>query len=162
MTHISFSMFLLCSNAELQYESNLQDPEYFHLTKCDPKGRFAILLHGWRESCETQWMKQLIESMSIIISEQVSLKKKNIFYRNWPTSRRLYHMHGLRPIRFRKLCTISSNIWTNCANSDTEAASFGLRGLRYEQWLSIWIQLWWTIGNGSWSSYWIQATERNR
>lgn len=44
------------------YQSNLEDPRNFYATQCNPNEPFAILLHGWRESCNTTWMKQLIGS----------------------------------------------------------------------------------------------------
>lgn len=51
-----------CSNGELMHQSNLSNPHDIYAAKCNPNERFAILLHGWRESCNTTWMKQLIQS----------------------------------------------------------------------------------------------------
>lgn len=50
------------SNGELMHQSNLSSPHDIHAAQCNPNDRFAILLHGWRESCNTSWMKQLIKS----------------------------------------------------------------------------------------------------
>lgn len=52
------------SNGALVYQSNLEDPRNFHATQCNPNEQFAILLHGWRESCNITWMRQLIGSKS--------------------------------------------------------------------------------------------------
>lgn len=28
---------------------------------CDNREKFAILIHGWRESCEVTWMQSLVK-----------------------------------------------------------------------------------------------------
>lgn len=30
--------------------------------QCDPRGQFALVVHGWRESCATQWVGMLMDS----------------------------------------------------------------------------------------------------
>lgn len=57
-----FNFYYLCSNGDSVYQSNLSSPQDLYAGQCNPNGRFAILLHGWRENCSTSWMKQLIKS----------------------------------------------------------------------------------------------------
>lgn len=33
---------------------------------CDPAGKFAILVHGWKESSQQDWLVQLVESKYIV------------------------------------------------------------------------------------------------
>jgi Lipase len=30
---------------------------------CDPYGKFAIVIHGWKESCEADWIKELMKNL---------------------------------------------------------------------------------------------------
>lgn len=88
-----------CSDGDLVYQSNLEDPQNFHATKCNPKERFAILLHGWRESCNTTWMKQLVGSKLATpfkMSEHLLTNFIARFLRTWQISRWLHHVHGLQ------------------------------------------------------------------
>lgn len=57
--------FFFHSEGDLLYESNFSKPHDLYMAQCYPTGRFAILLHGWREGCNTTWMKQLIRSLLI-------------------------------------------------------------------------------------------------
>lgn len=35
---------------------------YRGIETCNPKEKFAILVHGWRESCDVKWMEFLVSS----------------------------------------------------------------------------------------------------
>lgn len=47
----------------MAYQSRFDHGETFAQTGCDPHEKFAILLHGWRETCDEAWMRLLIKSM---------------------------------------------------------------------------------------------------
>lgn len=49
-------------DAQLIYQSRFDHGETFDETGYDPEGKFAIILHGWRENCEEAWIKLLIKS----------------------------------------------------------------------------------------------------
>lgn len=34
---------------------------------CDPKQKFAILIHGWKENCDTEWMNWMVSSTYCLI-----------------------------------------------------------------------------------------------
>lgn len=72
-----FVVLILCSNGDLVYQSNLEDPRKFDATKCNVNERFAILLHGWRESCNVTWMKQLINSELLKSKIEFPKNRKN-------------------------------------------------------------------------------------
>lgn len=38
---------------------------------CDNTEKFAILLHGWRESCEVNWMQSLVKRITNPIKQTI-------------------------------------------------------------------------------------------
>lgn len=50
------------SEGDLTYQSNLSNPRDLYAAHCNPKERFAIIMHGWRETCNADWLQQLIKS----------------------------------------------------------------------------------------------------
>lgn len=49
----------------MTYQSSLSSPRDLYAARCNPKERFAIVLHGWKEDCSADWSQQLIKSMLI-------------------------------------------------------------------------------------------------
>uniref|UniRef100_W8ANH8 Lipase domain-containing protein n=1 Tax=Ceratitis capitata TaxID=7213 RepID=W8ANH8_CERCA len=51
-------------DGEKVYESASDDPEALSKSGCAPDDKFAFILHGWRQSCETEWVLTLIERLT--------------------------------------------------------------------------------------------------
>ncbi|CAD7088698.1 unnamed protein product [Hermetia illucens] len=56
--------FKFYKNGQLTYIANGINVEQLGDTGCTPDDRFAFLLHGWRESCDVDWMKLLIAKLT--------------------------------------------------------------------------------------------------
>lgn len=59
------SYFLYCndkSNEEVFVSTSREDCLTADVTGCRPSQKYAIIVHGWRESCNTSWAQELRES----------------------------------------------------------------------------------------------------
>lgn len=44
---------------------------------CQPGEEYAILIHGWKETCETEWISLLASSMPISLSYHLHITKRH-------------------------------------------------------------------------------------
>ncbi|XP_037043896.1 uncharacterized protein LOC119079910 isoform X2 [Bradysia coprophila] len=52
------------NTGELIYHTTIRKLENFASTECDPKGKFAIVVPGWQESCDEPWVQELISKLN--------------------------------------------------------------------------------------------------
>lgn len=52
----------ICYLRFLIYQLIRHGEMYKGVETCNPKEKFAILVHGWRESCDVKWMEFLVSS----------------------------------------------------------------------------------------------------
>lgn len=93
---------------EVYRESSILDSENFSSSIRDHPERFAIIVHGWRESCKIKWAKMLIENLNIFRGGLILCMDYSYFASEESYFRLVNHFDGITTALKIKLTDLES------------------------------------------------------